>query len=444
MCKRKSTALLLLLICCLSAAFTQSTLEEKVKIIPIAEGWANNSVNAVIFRRNSLVTHQNTQYAAFYDAEQYLVLAKRRHGSQNWTTHRTDYKGNATDAHNSISIMVDGAGYLHVSWDHHGNALRYAKGISPGSLELGEKLPMTGQKEDNVTYPEFYRLPNGNLLFLYRYGASGNGDLVINTYDTTTQSWSQLQPNLLDGQGERNAYWQACVDAQGTIHISWVWRESWDVANNHDICYARSRDGGQTWENSKGEVYNLPINVKSAEVAHHIPQSSELINQTSMTTDSKGNPIIASYWRAQGTQVPQYHLVFHSGQTWHKQTVTARTMPFSLSGGGTKRIPISRPQILFRRQKDREQAFLVFRDAEREDKVSVAISNSFPDALWKVTDLTETSVGAWEPSYDTELWKSKGILNLFLQKVEQVDGEGLADSKPDTVSVLEWKPAKKY
>lgn len=413
---------------------------ERVKIIPIAPGWAKNSVNAVVFRKSAIVTHKQVQYVSFYDQEQYVVLARRGRNTEKWTIERTQYKGDATDAHTSISIMVDGDGYLHVSWGHHNTQLNYAKSLKPNSLALGDKMVMTGLKEDNVTYPEFYRLPNGDLLFFYRYGYSGNGDMIINRYNLQLKQWTQVQANLIDGEGERNAYWQACVDNKGTIHVSWVWRESYDVANNHDLCYARSHDGGVTWENIQGEKYNLPININNAAIARHIPQNSELINQTSMTVDRQGNPVIATYWREQDTSIPQYHIVYHDGNSWHTLQVSDRKTPFSLSGGGTKRIPIARPQVLMRQQGNKEQAFLVFRDEERGDKVSVVVSDDFPDGPWKIMDLTQNSVGAWEPSYDAQLWEDKGLLNLFVQKVEQVDQEGLADKGPEMVSVLEWDP----
>lgn len=32
--------------------------------------------------------------------------------------------------------MVDGTGYLHLSWDHHVHPLRYAQSVEPGSLKL--------------------------------------------------------------------------------------------------------------------------------------------------------------------------------------------------------------------------------------------------------------------------------------------------------------------
>jgi hypothetical protein len=109
---------------------------------------------------------------------------------------------------------------------------------------------MVGVDEGSVSYPEFYRTPNGDLLFCYRDGGSGRGDLVINRYQVDSGAWTRLHSNLISGEGKRNAYWQAFLDHHGTMHVSWVWRESPDVASNHDMAYARSRDGGQTWEKS--------------------------------------------------------------------------------------------------------------------------------------------------------------------------------------------------
>jgi hypothetical protein len=406
------------------------------QISVVGDGWANNSVNAVVFRKNSLVTQGDTQYVAYYDAERYLVLGKRKLGSTQWTTRRSAWQGNAADAHNAISIMADGAGYLHVAWDHHNNPLRYARSVAPGSLELGPKLAMTGAQEDELSYPEFHRLPNGNLLFFYRLGGSGRGDLIINRYDTASQRWTRLHSNLITGEGQRNAYWQAFLDQHGTLHLSWVWRESPDVASNHDMAYARSRDGGVTWERSDGTPYTLPISAASAEYALRIPQNSELINQTSMAADQQGRPYIASYWRDAGTAVPQYHVIYHTGTAWQVRALDFRKTPFSLSGQGTKRIPIARPQIMV----GESGALLVFRDEERGSKVSVASTADIARGPWQVRDLTAATVGAWEPSFDTELWRRNGTLSLFVQNVQQVDGEGQASVAPQPVQVLDWKP----
>lgn len=411
-----------------------------VRIVPLGVGWAKNSINAVIFRRNAVVSHKELQYAAYYDADKFVVLARRKLGSMDWETRKTKFSGNVKDAHNSISIMVDGEGYLHMSWDHHNDSLRYCRSTAPGSLELTEKIPMTGIKEDKVTYPEFYRLQNGNLLFLYRDGASGRGNLMMNHYDAKTQTWTQRQDAFIDGEGQRNAYWQMCTDNAGAVHISWVWRETGDVATNHDMCYAKSTDGGKTWQKSTGEEYNLPITASNAEYAAVIPQKSELANTTSMCADSEGRPYIATYWRPQDTNVPQYHLVFHDGAKWQNLQISDRTTPFSLSGRGEKRIPISRCQIFADSEGATDKVYILFRDIERADRVSVAICEDLEQKQWQIGDLTDFPVGMWEPSYDTELWKNSKKLHVYLQKVGQGDGGALEEIPPQEISVLEWKP----
>lgn len=418
--------------------FKANSQEHRLSTIA-TNGWANNSVNTVIFRKNSLTTFKNNQYAAYYDSDQFVVLAKRKLNSQKWEVLKTQYKGDATDAHKSISIMMDGLGYLHLAWGQHNNALNYAKSLLPEKLILGNKQAMLNLKENKVSYPEFYKLANGNLLFLYRDGGSGNGNLMINRYDLATKTWKRIQDNLIDGEGKRNAYVQTAIDRKGTIHLSWVWRESPDVASNHDLCYARSTDGGITWENSDGLRYKLPINAANAEYALKIPQNSELINQTSMYADENGQPFIATYWRDQDQTVPQYHIVYKTDATWRVNSLAFRKTPFSLSGGGTKKIPISRPQLICWSTKNAIAGALIFRDIERGNKVSIAINNDISMQTWWCSDLTKMNVGEWEPTFDTELWATKKRLDLFVQYVEQVDGEGKANAAPTSVNVLTWK-----
>ena len=421
----------------LPACMSSRPLGQEVKETAVGEGWANNSVNAVIFRRNSVTTFKNTQFTAYYDSSSHLVLAKRDLGSDQWEKRKTVYTGNTADAHNTISIAVDGEGYLHVSWDHHNNPLRYAKSQLPMSLELGPMKPMTGMLETDVTYPEFHNMPNGDLLFFYRSGESGRGNLVLNRYDVKNKTWEQVHDNLIDGEGERNAYWQACVDRQGTVHLSWVWRETWDVSTNHDMAYAKSKDGGGTWQKSNGEFYALPINLETAEYAWRIPQKSSLINQTAICADKKGNPYIVSYWNDSGKT--QYQIIYNDGQKWKKESPGFRQTEFSLGGGGTKQIPISRPQVLVKHRWGKTALYLVFNDAERGHKASIAYTPDLGKGNWQIHDLTSYSVGQWEPSYDIELWKARKKFHLFVQKVEQIDGEGLATGHFTPVKILEIK-----
>jgi hypothetical protein len=403
----------------------------------LGQGWARNSVNVPVFRRNSVVTSGQTQYVAFYDSTGTMVLGKRKIGSTDWTVSRTPYRGSVTDAHRSISIMTDGKGVLHVAWDHHNSPLRYCHSVAPDSLALSPPLPMLGNKEEQVTYPGFHRLTDGQLIFLYRDGSSGNGNLVVNRYDPDKDLWIRLHDILIDGEGERNAYWQACTDASGNIHLSWVWRETWDVATNHDMCYAWSADGGTTWLKSDSTAYKLPVTAATAEYAARIPQGSELINQTSMSADPEGNPFIATYFAPSGSDIPQYHLISRDSTGWKVRQLTQRTTPFSLSGGGTKKIPISRPQVLVREQDGLRFIYLIFRDEEHGNRAVLGRSDAAGAEAWSFREITGKSMGSWEPTYDTELWRMQGKLHLFLQKAGQGDGETLELIPPQPVRVLE-------
>lgn len=430
-----------------ATAFAQT--KPAVQLIPIGKGWASNSINVVSFRKNSLVTYRDVQYAAYYDSAHYVVLAKRKLNSSVWEVSKTQYQGNVLDAHNSISIMVDGAGYLHVSWDHHSygkhlTALNYCKSLSAGSLKLSDKLTMTGVQEDKVTYPEFHKLPNGDLLFFFRDGESGNGNIVLNRYSLKTGTWKRVQTSFIDGEDLRNPYWQIVVDQKGTIHLSWTWRESPDAASNHDLCYAKSLDGGLTWLKSSNEKYTLPIREATAEYILKIPQHSELINQTSMCTDAFGAPYIATYWKEKGGNAPQYHLLYFKDHKWTNLNLGFRKQDFSINGGGTKGIPIARPQVITWTKAGKVAVGMLFRDEERGGKASIAICYDLSKPKWECLDLLPTDLGSWEPTYDINLWQSQQVLNLFIQKVTQKDNDGKAALAPQTVSVLEWKPSNAF
>ncbi len=402
----------------------------------IGNGWASTSVNTVVFRKNSVVSYKDYQFAAYYDSLGYVVLAKRRLATGNWEIKTTNKRGNIKDAHNTISIMVDGDGYLHISWDHHTNSLRYAKSKEPFSLELTENIVMTGLYENKVTYPEFYKFSNGDLLFLYRDGASGKGNLVMNRYLLKEKKWKQLQNNLIDGEGKRNAYWQTFVDTKDAIHISWVWRESSDVSSNHDMNYAVSFDGGFTWKKSTNKNYTLPINISNAEIVCSIPQKNELMNQTSMYVNEKGEPYIATYFTSAKTKKPEYQLIYQKQNQWYVKQISQRIGTFSLSGIGTKKIPISRPQVLVNGKK----VFLICRDEERTNALTIYTNTDYNLKKWKPIDVLNENLGAWEPSYDTELWKQTNQLHVFVQMNAQGDGEKMVNINIQSVKILEFLP----
>lgn len=345
--------------------------------------------------------------------------------ANNWRLRMTPFVGNIRDAHNGISLGIDGEGYLHLCFGMHGSKLRYARSLKPHSLKFTPLIPMTGEEEERLTYPEFHTMANGDLLFFCRNGVSGNGNMVLKRYVLKEGKWVTIQSNLIDGEGKRNAYWQAWVANDDKIYISWVWRDNADVASNHDICFACSKDGGETWMKTTEDVYDLPITEANAEVAWAVPCGSELINQTSMTSDREGRPLIATYWRDKDSEVPQYRIVWHDGVKWNMRYVGKRTIPFTLAGRGTKMVPVSRPLILCESGKPR----LIFRDEEWRGRVLTALAEDKGATHWIISEFTDFAVDAWEPTFDENLWKQEGRLHLFLQTTHQGDGEKVASTK---------------
>lgn len=413
------------------------------RTLPIAtDAFAGSSINVVANIRSALVTHRGVQYAAYYDAEGYVVLAQRPLGADGWTTRRTEYRGDVSDAHRSISIAVDGSDVLHIAWDHHNNPLNYVRGTAPGSLELGGKLAMTGSHEMRVTYPQFFRLPDGDLLFLYRDGESGKGSLMLNRYDVTLQKWRTVQSNLIDGEGQRSPYWSMTTDQRGSLHLAWTWRDSPDVASNHDLAYARSDDAGHSWKKADGSPLALPLTVANCDYAARVPVNSNLMNPPSIGTTKSGRPCIVDYWSPTTGAAPQFHLVRFDGKAWTVTPGPASKTPFSLAGQGTKRPPFSRAVVL-RETGDQvpPQTHVIYRDDNRGSRVIAATFDESAGS-WSDLELTRDSVGAWEPTFDSDQWDRMGQLHLLVENVQQVDGNDQARSAVAAapISTIVWSP----
>lgn len=417
---------------------------EAVRILPIAgNGWAGSSVNVSAGLQNTLISGGEFQYAAFYDQEGSLVLSRRKIGTDVWESSRTKFSANVADAHNTVAITLDGDGYLHAAWGHHGDPLNYAQGKEPGSLDLEKVESMTGKHEEQVTYPRFLQLPDGDLYFSYRDGQSGRGNLVLNRYDLENRTWEQVQSVLISGEGERSSYEAIAVGPGGDLHISWVWRDSPDVATNHDICYARSSDGGQTWTNADGDTLSVPLTKSGVKPVVEIDQNRSLMNPPSITVDRNGRPYIANYWIPDESENPQYHLLHHNGTKWQQQQVTKRNSAFTLQGTATRRPPISR-SIIFTQKRWRKsrEVYLVYRDEERGGRIVVAENRDFSEQNWNFRELTQSSMGAWEPSMDPEQWRRFDQLHMLVQQVEQRDGNdgSRINSSESTVGSLLWSP----
>lgn len=430
-----------------------------VQTLLIADnGFSGSSVNVLAGVKQTVFTSGEFQYAAFYNADAHLVLAKRALSDTQWQINETEFTANVHDAHNHISLVVDAEEYLHIAWDHHNSPLNYARSLAPGSLDI-QKISMlsvpgeqAAAQEHSLTYPQFYRLHNGALLFAYRHGGSGRGNLVLNRYDLFSKKWQRLHNSLIDGEGKRSAYWDLSIDTNGVMHMAWIWRETPDVATNHDIAYAQSRDNGQSWQTLDGKTYKLPIVEATSQVVMEVPPNHKLMNPPFITADKQSNPFITSYWADSPSDVPGFRIVHGklspSGEA-HWQLIKAPPVAenFELSGQGTKKPPISRAVLLVDESNNKSTTqhpslHLIYRNDFNNGFVMAASLKNLAKPEWQQRVLVARDMGAWEPSLDGAQWHQHQQAHLLLQQVGQDDGNDAAslNLKPSEIELLVWKP----
>lgn len=418
-----------------------STLPSNVRTISITDkAWSGSSVNVLANIHQTLFTDNTYQYTAFYDEQARLVLGKRQIGEDQWQLVISQFKGNAIDAHNHISLVIDRLGFLHLSWDQHNVKLKYAVSESPGSLNM-KVTTMLGQQELAVTYPQFYRLPEGDLLFVYRDGGSGNGNIVLNRFDSQQRKWYRLHNNLLDGQGKRSAYWDMNVDAQGVLHLAWMWRETPDVSTNHDVHYAQSLDGGVNWRTIEGHKISLPISVETLAPVWQIKQNHNLMNPPVIAADAQSVPFIASYWSETPQAAPQFGVISYQAERWQVYKGPKSRQTFNLAGRGTKSPPWSRASLLVESDDKKSGFHLIYRD-NAEQAIMIATVQDVRDAQWSIERLIDWSPDGWEPSVDPQQWLRYKQIHMLLQHVEQVDGSDstVGNLRPQKLELLMWSP----
>ncbi|MFD2113973.1 BNR repeat-containing protein [Thiorhodococcus fuscus] len=394
----------------------------------LGNAWAGNTINTVIFRHHGILTDGKTQYTAFYVDTHTLRLVQRDLATDSLTTHDLRGEYNLRDAHNSVSLGQDRQGHLHISYDHHATQLRYRRSIKPGDITAwSDELPMTGSHEEKVTYPTFI-LPHHEfpLTFLYRDGRHNKGTARLKTYDEATEIWANHPQAILSGAEQKpwtsNAYWNhPAVGADGLLHLSFVWRThplgEEQRINNINIGYACSHDNGLTWQTSHRRPYRLPITQVNAETIHPVSPGSNLINQTSMALDSHNWSHIVFY-ADDPVGVPQYQHLWFDGRVWHHQFVSKRTQGFSLQGGGTLQIPISRPEIVIDRH---DNAYIITRGDHTQNRLAATLLPA-PNYIYQphnIQILADEDIGFAEPIIDRERWQKENMLTLLVQYNEQ-------------------------
>ena len=448
-----------------------------------ASGYAyagSSDINCTAFICAGLMTVSNQQFFAYYGWNQTnssypdngtIWIARRTVESNDWQVFQTSFTpDDITDGHDVVAFGIDGSNYMHLSWGMHDQNLHYARSTTPVTgnqpIAFGPDLGSGGMTgvETSVTYPQFLTLPNGDLLFLYRVGASGGGNTWLNHWSLSSQTWTNV--NRIQGtpspfiQGlwpdtNYNAYPNMpCLDANGDLYLGWTWRETPAYESNNNLLFAKSLDEGVTWETYSGTPYDLPISqgVESGDpnsigqVIVPIPPNYSLINQAGMCLDASNNPVLATWWApGSGTNDyrRQYMVVFPDAKgIWQTRQISNRTNdpPGTMELDAVVR-DLGRPVVVC----DKEDRIIVlYRDNSGSNGLTVAYTLPYamdPERTnWTTISLTTDNLGDYEPVIDLARWQRDNVMDIVYQAS---DGEGYAApaNNASLIGVLEWNAA---
>jgi len=298
----------------------------------------------------SLYSYDNLQFITFYDSAHYMTVACRTLDSKVWDFQRLDTKV-GWDSHNSVVLNVDAKGYIHVVGNLHASPLIYFRSTKPLDIHSMERIPhMTGKDEERTTYPIFMDGPNGEFIFHYRVGGSGNGFEVYNVWDVERQIWTRmLDVPLIDGLGERNAYMMGpAAGPDGLFHLIWVWRETPDCATNHTLSYARSKDLIH-WESIDSKQVALPITLEEQVLwVDDTPPGGGLFNPGIRLSFDDAGKVMIGYHKYDEKMNTQLFIARYENGAWTKQQVTDWDFPWNFQGNGSipSELIIDAPKML--------------------------------------------------------------------------------------------------
>lgn len=393
------------------------------------------TTNAVVLSRHSIFTHGNCQYMAFYIDEHTLRVAQRDLLVDDIRIHDIHGDYNLRDAYNGISLGIDRAGCLHVSYGHYATQLCYRRAFMPYSVDAWtDELPLIDVNEDWRGFPVFILPHDSHPLTLFYYDGIYTR---LKIYDEASQTWTNHQGHInqktMSGSPCRN---HPLVGNDGTLNLILLCRtqafdkEEW--INNINICYARSADNGLTWTASLSCPYR-PITQVDEKTVCSVSLNNELISPSSMALDSYNRPHIV-FHSDDYNGIPQYQYLWFDGTIWRHRYISQRETAF-VQSGETLQIPtINLPEIVIDRQ---DNVYVVYKDGLTGNKIVVTYLAP-PDYFYNSAQtgiVWAAEHGSAELVADRIRWQNENVLTLLVQDYPQ-SADDLQDKLLDTPILL--------
>lgn len=382
---------------------------------------ANNvaNVNSLPFTQDPLATADGRQYAVWIAGrDRAPLLACRELPGAAWAVpidlgaFSGSPFGTATklDPHHSYALGVDGSDRVHVAGNSHNESLRYARS-HPKDPTRWEAAEMLGVEEERVTYPAFVSLPDGTLLFFYRDGRAGHGDVYLNRLAPGSERWQRVGMLVGGSHSEESPYLNhVAVGRDGALHISGCFRGKGGAAANRDVWHAASDDGGSSWRGAGGEPLQLPLTHETVPViVPTAPRGSGLVNQMGMDVDAAGRPHV-SYFHYDEAGATQVALASWDGERWRSRDLARLTHRMETETPIVD-ASVARPQIACTADGN---VWAVFRATHDGRGGRLSLIRCTPDLPLRELALYDGDLGAWEPTLDSRALRERDELHLLL------------------------------
>lgn len=214
----------------------------------------------------------------------------------------------------------------------------------------------------------------------------------------------------------------------GTQGAQWHW---------HDGGTLELPVGEAAWFQNRGAAH-VP------EIIYDLPEGYSIMNESGMTTDSAGRPIIANWWAdGAGTNnhTRQYHILYRDESGWHRRTLSARDIDNPATKYAESQLSTSRmgrPVVLT----DAADRIIVVYNDNRFNGITAVFSQPLAADTnrlnWTRMNITSENLGNWETTYDEERWRQDGVLQMLYQRLPGMGASYSDQNNATPVSVVEW------
>ena len=287
----------------------------------------NGFGNAVaVVQHPAGIYHNGITYVCYQGPLEDPYVASYNHNTEEW---KGPYKAGVsemgkdpsrkTDNHGKPSMLIDDAGYIHITFGGHGGTKKYGENTL-GNHHYGKnkhvvsKKPLdisSWQELENIspfgTYNQLIKMDNGDIFLFYRHGAHRSNWVYQKSIDngrTFDAPVSFLKhKRRTDMEAEDSWYPWITKGKNDVLHVVFDYHLCSDtkpetkglghIAKRYNVYYMAFNTSKNIWSNVEGETLNIPITREVADEKNLVTKTpGNWTFQGVVDIDNQGHPHI--------------------------------------------------------------------------------------------------------------------------------------------------------